>query len=619
MRDLYYIPALNQAGEDKFIEAKSSIKGESEKKKNIYIEQEIDKKVRQGISEDSAKKMIVSRIENKKVFPNDTFFDNDNIEIKIEEILMNSEKYDKKYIRDLLEPEKGSSKAIINCSNSSINSTIYSYIHGGITYVIVITFDFIMKYIDEKIHPRDTETDKDNIKKVNDFCRLGNLSKQEIKKVAMRLKQKGILDSIPEFQVKEKNNINFKFVDKKGFPLSVRENLETLLEHYKFQARYDEILKTVQIDYDENINETDNRINTLFAEIENLCVKNVLSKSVIKSYLWAIIDRNSFNPMIEMIESKKWDGIDRVKEVFACISSPDKEAYKNEVMIRWFIQCVAAWDKAEHSTYPDVLPRFENVLTFVGAQGINKTKFFELLLPRDLKQYVGTGIHLDPKDKDLIHLAIGKAITELGELDSTFKGDIAKIKAFLSLPVDKYRRPYAQTESTFARRTSFCASVNDIEFLVDPTGNRRFWPLVIKSIDFKVYQEIDKQQLWAQVYETLYLNGEHWWIDFEHNSEVFEMLSEKHKEHAVINPADEIALEVIEYTKKAQESEKIWMSSTEIGNNFKLSNTGRKNISIIKKNLHEEGIEFNSKTKKFKVCILDKTKNIPSSEDNEYM
>ena len=95
MRDLNNIPALNQAGEDKFIEAKSSIKGESEKKKNIYIEQEIDKKVRQGISEDSAKKMIVSRIENKKVFPNDTFFDNDNIEIKIEEILMNLDKYNK--------------------------------------------------------------------------------------------------------------------------------------------------------------------------------------------------------------------------------------------------------------------------------------------------------------------------------------------------------------------------------------------------------------------------------------------------------------------------------------------------------------------------------------------
>ena len=58
--------------------------------------------------------------------------------------------------------------------------------------MIDITYDFIMKYIDEKIYPRDIETDKANIERIKDFCRLGNLSKQEIKKVAMKLKQKGI-------------------------------------------------------------------------------------------------------------------------------------------------------------------------------------------------------------------------------------------------------------------------------------------------------------------------------------------------------------------------------------------------------------------------------------------
>lgn len=619
MRDLDYIPALNKAGEEKFIEAKRLIKGESEEKKKNYIEQEIDKKVRQGINEESAKKMIVSRMEDKRVYPNDTFFDNDNIEIKIEEILMNSEKYNKKYIRDLLEPEKGASKAIINCSDNSINPSIYSFLHGGITYVIDITYDFIIKYIEEKIHPKDTETDKANIERIKNFCRLANLSKQEIKKVAMKLKQKGILDSIPEFQVKKKNKINFEFRYEDGSPMPVRDNLETLLAHYNILLEYDEILKTPRMGIDDFEKKTDNRINSIIAEIKSLCVKNYLNARVVKDYLSAIIDQKSFNPMLDMIKSKKWDGKDRLKHVIDSIFSPDKEEYKREVITRWLIQCVAAWDRAENSPYPNVLPRFENVLTLVGAQGINKTKFFELLMPKELKEYVGTGIHLDPTNKDSIHLAIGKAITELGELDSTFKKDIALIKAFLSLSIDKYRRPYAQTESEFARRTSFCASVNDIEFLVDPTGNRRFWPLLITLINFATYQQIDKQQLWAQVYESLYLNGEHWWIDFEHNPEVFEMLSEKHKEHAVINPADEIALEVIEYTKKAQEFEKVWMSSTEIGNNFKLSNTGRKNISIIKKNLLEEGIEFNTKTKKFKVCISDKTKNIPSSEDNEYM
>ena len=616
MRDLNNIPAVNKAGEEKFVEAKRLIKGESEKKKDIYIKHAVDKKVRQGISEESAKKMVESRVENKKLDYKDTFFDNENIEIRIYEILSNMEKYNKQYIRDLLEPEKGQRKAIINCS-LDYNPNIHSFLHGGIKYEIQITLDFILEFIEKDIFPIDNETDKVSIERVKKFCELARLGERELKKVAWALKKKGVLDSIPEFQMEEKSNIYFKYKYKNGVPKAVRENLETLLDHYDISLKYDEILKSAKIEFDNFDKETDNRTNTVFAEIENLCTKNNLSSSVIKSYLWAIIDQNSFNPMIEMINSKKWDGIDRIKEVISCIKSNDNPIYIEEIVTRWFIQCVAAWDRVQNSTYQDVLPRFENVLTLVGAQGINKTKFFELLLPREYKQYVGTGIHLDPTNKDSIHLAIGKAITELGELDSTFKKDIAVIKAFLSLAVDKYRRPYAKTESEFARRTSFCASVNDVEFLVDPTGNRRFWALLVKSIDFKKYMEIDKQQLWAQVYETLYLKGEHWWIDIEHNPEVFKMLQEKHKEHAVIEPADEIAIQVIEYTRNAIASQKEWKNATQIAGYFKLSLTGRKNISIIKR-LFDEGIEFNSKTKKFKVCLFSKDNNAPKFEEKPY-
>lgn len=617
MRDLNNIPAINGAGEQKFTDAKNAIKSKSDKIKEEYILKEIEKKVKQGIKEDTAKKMILQRIENRKITHEDTFFDNDNVEIKVYEILAKLEKYDKKYIRDLVEPEKGQSKAIINCTMKT-NPSIHSFLHGGITYSIVITLDFILKYIEQNISPQDTDEDKKSIEKVKYFCQLANLSTSEVKKVAWKLKAKGILDSIPEFQIVEESAMHFPFKNKNGSPKSVRENLEVLLKYFNLKVKYDEILKTVQIESDEDIKETDNKINSFFSEIVNLCVKNGLNTSVVKNYLWTIIDQNSFNPMIEMIHSKKWDGEDRLTHLINSIFSPDKEEYKIEIITRWLIQCTAAWDRAIKSPYPNVLPRFENVLTFVGSQGINKTKFFELLLPREYKQYVGTGNHLDPTNKDSIHLAIGKAITELGELDSTFKGDIAKIKAFLSLSVDKYRIPYAQNESEFARRTSFCASVNDIEFLVDPTGNRRFWPLNIYKIDFATYQELDKQQLWAQVYETLYLQGEHWWIDTEHNPEVSKMLSEKHQEHAVLNPADEIALSVIEYTKKAKENDLYWKNATEIALANNLSGNGRNNISIIKKRLMDAGIEFNSKNKKFKVCLYDKQEVSVENKYNKY-
>lgn len=452
---------------------------------------------------------------------------------------------------------------------------------------------------------------------IQKLCQQANLPLADKKKVAKKLKENKVIVSIYDF-FEEDNTIPELIKTSKGIPIALKENLETILKMHNIKIKYDEILKTEAIESDKYVKNTDNRMNRVIADVKNHCAHQKLSISVVKNYLPAIIDENSFNPMLEMINSKKWDGIDRIKQVVDCIKTNDNQVYAIEVVTRWFIQCVAAWDRAENSPYPDVLPRFENVLTFVGAQGINKTKFFELLMPKEYKKYVGTGIHLDPTNKDSIHLAVGNAITELGELDSTFKKDIAMIKAFLSLSIDKYRRPYAQLESEFARRTSFCASVNDIEFLVDPTGNRRFWPFYIKSIDFSTYLEIDKQQLWAQIYESLYLKGEHWWIDFEHNPEVFEMLTDKHQEHAVINPADEIALEVIEYTQNASETQKNWKNATEIATYFKLPNTGRKNISIIKKKLLNEGIEFNSNTKKFKVCLFNKKESTPAFDDNKY-
>ena len=213
MRDLNNIPAINTAGEQKFTDAKIAIKGESDRKKDDYIQIEIEKKVRQGIKEETAKKMIQQRIENREITHEDTFFDNDNVEIKIYEILANLEKYDKKYIGDLVEPEKGQSKAIINCTIKT-NPSIHSFLHGGIKYIIVITLDFILKYIEQNISPQDTDGDKKSIEKVKDYCQLANLSTSEVKKVAWKLKAKGILDSIPEFQIVEESVIHFPFKNK---------------------------------------------------------------------------------------------------------------------------------------------------------------------------------------------------------------------------------------------------------------------------------------------------------------------------------------------------------------------------------------------------------------------
>ena len=135
MRDLYYIPALNQAGEDKFIEAKSSIKGESEKKKDIYIKQEVDIKTSKGINPDEAEKIVKTRLSGELDLK-DSIYDNDGNEIIIEEILNSPETFNGRYIFDPIEPEKGRSKAVINSPDKE-NIRIYSFLDGGKFYKIV--------------------------------------------------------------------------------------------------------------------------------------------------------------------------------------------------------------------------------------------------------------------------------------------------------------------------------------------------------------------------------------------------------------------------------------------------------------------------------------------------
>jgi putative DNA primase/helicase len=174
-----------------------------------------------------------------------------------------------------------------------------------------------------------------------------------------------------------------------------------------------------------------------------------------------------------------------------------------------------------------------------------KTTWFKSLLPRDMKEYIVDGAHLDPADKDTVKRCISCWICELGELDSTFRrADIARLKAFLSSERDTIRLPYGRADSSFRRRTSFGASVNPTVFLVDDTGSRRFLTLAIVQC---LPIDTDIQQLWAQIWR-LYLNGQQWWC----NKELEVLLAISHSEHSEQSPIGELIADTfnIEETEK---------------------------------------------------------------------
>jgi putative DNA primase/helicase len=56
----------------------------------------------------------------------------------------------------------------------------------------------------------------------------------------------------------------------------------------------------------------------------------------------------------------------------------------------------------------------------------------------------------------------------------------------------------------------FYGSVNENEFLSDSTGNRRFWVVRVKSINYN--HKLDMQQVWAEVKSQHYDAGEGWFL-----------------------------------------------------------------------------------------------------------
>jgi len=236
-------------------------------------------------------------------------------------------------------------------------------------------------------------------------------------------------------------------------------------------------------------------------KVEEVLKKYRYPTKSVKKYLK--LAAKPYHPVLDWINKKEWDGIDRFEELFKSLDVLNENQELARVYLwKWMLSgCRAIL--TQHGFVS------ENVLILKGSQGAGKTKWLENLAPKDC---VKTGLQLNPSNKDSVLEATSVWIAELGEFDgTTSKNDTAILKAFLSKRVDNIRKPYGIAEEMIPRKTIFCGSVNSDTFLVDDTGNRRYWILEIGETNHK--NNIDMQQVWKQVMETAILDVEehpHW-------------------------------------------------------------------------------------------------------------
>ena len=160
--------------------------------------------------------------------------------------------------------------------------------------------------------------------------------------------------------------------------------------------------------------------------------------------------------------------------------------------------------------------QMDTMLVFVGRQGAGKTRGVEALTGREF--FSETELRIG-EIRGLQQL--GDAwIHELGEMTPLLANRVDRnvFKNFLTTRVDKYQRLHAKRSGEYPRRCVFVGTANERELLNDPTGARRFWPVVATTVDLAWLRE-HRDQLWAEAF-VRYQNGEQWWLSAAEEAEL---------------------------------------------------------------------------------------------------
>ena len=218
----------------------------------------------------------------------------------------------------------------------------------------------------------------------------------------------------------------------------------------------------------------------------------------------AVAVARKFHPVQQWLSSLTWDGTPRVNDLmlrgFGALPRNDVDLVR-VVGAKFLVSLVA------RAMQPGA--QVDTMLVLTGKQGAHKSSSFRALVGD--AWFADTKMDLANKDS-FINLS-GKWLVEFGEMAAVRKVDDNTGKGWLTSRVDRYRAPYAKRAEDHPRQSVACGTANgeDYEFLQDPTGWRRYWPMTVARADIAWIAE-HREQLFAEAV-VMYGAGFKWWFD----------------------------------------------------------------------------------------------------------
>lgn len=234
----------------------------------------------------------------------------------------------------------------------------------------------------------------------------------------------------------------------------------------------------------------------------------------IRSAITVVAMCHRYNPVIDYFDNayKSWDHKERLNHIMGDYLGVEETTVTQLITKLFFVGVVA---KAHNPK-----TKFDFVLDLVGGQGAGKTTFLQKIAP--LGYYTDQFSTFDNKD-DYAVMRRALIIND-DEMTATNNASFEILKKFITLQEFEYRKPYGHQAERFDKNFVMARTTNELYYLKDKTGERRFLPVHVSKTRQKHHPVTDLtndyvKQCWGEAMQ-LYKDGFNFGLTKEQEEEL---------------------------------------------------------------------------------------------------
>ena len=194
-----------------------------------------------------------------------------------------------------------------------------------------------------------------------------------------------------------------------------QSNVRHIMQRYGIDAKLNLMTRQVELSFcDEQMALLVQDLRHVRRAVLDGCQRVGITSREVDECIVEIAADSAYHPAAVWVDERPWDGVSRLQALIDSVQC--REGYEDVFGVylrRWLIQGVQAWF-GWHEPEQMAL-----VLTLVGPQGCGKSEWMKSLMP---PPFFRGDVQLDLRHRrvDSVMLMTSAALTELGELDTTF-------------------------------------------------------------------------------------------------------------------------------------------------------------------------------------------------------